>query len=667
MKLITLIESIRTSLRQPLLEVNFNRREVIDRALNANLYCGFEAEIVWTADSLEEFDPSYSDVFAAMSVRDEQHAHSEYEEWVSGTNDFRDIHNELIQDRVYDITTDPAEGERFIQQRGLESELNEYIQDALEQIADKEDRRRGWSDRDWMSYFIDESHSEDFAEWADELARINHGLWSEAVDLTMDRLSIEDWAEDVYGSPMRLATEYEVSMMGEDDVGAKMDLVAGRVQEWIDANSRFTQPAHAGEYHSGAGITDRWRVESDTSISGPGIGAELISPVYNTPQEMLGEMASLFAWLEDHNAITNQTTGLHVTMSMSGNVEPLNRLKMAVLLGDRYVLKQFDRLHSQYARSRHEELLAQAREFSKSRSIGDFEELEAALRQTIRVDRHSSINFKSTENDDGNPLVEFRIGGGENYHKNLPRIRQAVVRYATMMLIGHDPEAYRREYIRAVFRLLQQSLPTTEPAASSDLPEVVRALFVDPELAIWAKHHSEDAPTPDKSAELILMLAWAANRGDTSRKPAAREIAALRKFGRDIGVTSTHLDNAARALVTRPDMMQLQLDEAINGWHALTGQTLTFSMYQPARFAVSVPPGKSLWIRRNVMTSIMAGDTNIQAQPDDLRVLTQAEAQQNGTYADVDWKLVAVDRLRDWPQSALVGRLRNAGVALEVG
>ena len=61
-----------------------------------------------------------------------------------------------------------------------------------------------------------------------------------------------------------------------------------------------------GEYGS-TNNTTGWSVETDSSIDpDEGTGAELISPVYNSPQDMLKEMKSLFEYA-DGNFGTNNT------------------------------------------------------------------------------------------------------------------------------------------------------------------------------------------------------------------------------------------------------------------------------------------------------------------------------------------------------------------------
>ena len=76
-------------------------------------------------------------------------------------------------------------------------------------------------------------------------------------------------------------------------------------------------------------------------------------------------MKSLFDFGEEEFG-TNRSTGLHITMSWQGDARGgskeagPNKLKMALLLGDEYLLSQFDRLTNSYTRSQYRNVLKQA-------------------------------------------------------------------------------------------------------------------------------------------------------------------------------------------------------------------------------------------------------------------------------------------------------------------
>ena len=157
------------------------------------------------------------------------------------------------------------------------------------------------------------------------------------------------------------------------------------------------------------------------------------------------EMKSLFDWSEGEFG-TNSTTGLHITMSWQGNKAEPNKLKMALLLGDEYLLDLFGRLCNSYTRSQYKNVLKYAEEIDTGK-LGNFEKLEAVLQKGTCRDKFS-INFKDQkDSDSGNQLIEFRIAGGRDYNEMYKEVVQACVRYGTIMKAGYEPDAFRKEYI----------------------------------------------------------------------------------------------------------------------------------------------------------------------------------------------------------------------------
>ena len=233
---------------------------------------------------------------------------------------------------------------------------------------------------------------------------------------------------------------------------------------WIEKNSSFNEYPESGDYGD-TYTTTSWAVETDSSIDpDEGAAAELISPVYSSPRKMLEEMRSLFNWSEE-NFGTNNTTGLHVTMSWNGprdgdaelgGLEP-NKLKMALLLGDEYLLAQWGRLRNSYTKSQYQNLLKHAEDMKRGNK-DSFLMLQNELKKGISREKFSSIHFKNQkDNDSENELIEFRIMGGADYNTMYEKVVKAVVRYATIMKAGYDKDAFRTDYINALFRLIRKS------------------------------------------------------------------------------------------------------------------------------------------------------------------------------------------------------------------
>tara|TARA_B100001093_G_scaffold442315_1_gene443965 strand:+ start:11 stop:5086 length:5076 start_codon:yes stop_codon:yes gene_type:complete len=277
---------------------------------------------------------------------------------------------------------------------------------------------------------------------------------------------MEDWIYDNYSYMSNFLDDYGYDYSSEES--GSVEGVADELNNWVKDNSKFTDYPDYGDYGD-TNTTTSWAVETDSSIDpDEGAGAELISPVFSSPRDMLSEMKSLFDWSEE-NFGTNNSTGLHVTMSWQGEPdapvddngrregqEP-NKLKMALLLGDEYLMAEFNRLRNSYTKSQYQNVLKYA-EGMKRGDAKSFEEFEKMLTKGITTDKFQSIHFKDvTDRQSGNNLIEFRIAGGADYNEMYEKVVKAVVRYATIMKAGYDEDAFRPDYVKAVSRLLRKS------------------------------------------------------------------------------------------------------------------------------------------------------------------------------------------------------------------
>ena len=83
-------------------------------------------------------------------------------------------------------------------------------------------------------------------------------------------------------------------------------------------------------------------------------------------------------------------------------------------------------------------------------NIKTIRNIEHILMKGISGDKFSSINFKDqSDSNTRNQLIEFRIGGGSDYHRDFSTITKAVVRYATTLGAAYNEEAYQGDYVKA--------------------------------------------------------------------------------------------------------------------------------------------------------------------------------------------------------------------------
>jgi hypothetical protein len=107
-------------------------------------------------------------------------------------------------------------------------------------------------------------------------------------------------------------------------------------------------------YHGATRDTSTWIFEPDGSLDADddaNMPVEIVSPPMPLAKT-LEILPKFFEWAEDNGAYANDSTGFHMSVSMpehEGNM--LDYTKLALFLGDEYVLKQFGREANTYAKS----------------------------------------------------------------------------------------------------------------------------------------------------------------------------------------------------------------------------------------------------------------------------------------------------------------------------
>ena len=460
-----------------LFEINFNRRSVARDALDAPVRCGFEAETFWF--SVEESNSS--DYVDDMSISDVEYeygdlpdsAYDYYNEWIR--EKAMDEYLPDLQDAWIEENRDEDEFIKDFMESGngpTEDAVEEYKEQFEEEDPNEYENREedGWDFDNWSRDLINEEYEDEYEDFMRSIVEDEDQLVDDAVAECEGDYSMDDWVSDQYYSMSEFLDDfsYDYSRDSGDVEG-----VADAFNMWQKENSRFKNFPETGDYGDTSGSEDEWAIEKDSTIDpDEGAAAEIISPVFDSPREMLKELKSLLDWGEEEGAFgSNRSTGFHVTMSWQGeprggskeveisgeNKEP-NKLKMALLLGDEYLLKQFDRLQNSFTKSQYRNVLKYA-EGMKQGDYNSFKKLEKELAKGISREKYSSIHFKDNYRSDsksGNELIEFRIAGND-YVDAYEKLVKAVVRYATVMKAGYDDNAYRKDYVAALSRVMRKS------------------------------------------------------------------------------------------------------------------------------------------------------------------------------------------------------------------
>lgn len=216
-------------------------------------------------------------------------------------------------------------------------------------------------------------------------------------------------------------------------------------------------------YHGARRSPDAYSLEPDSSIdaSSGEAGLEFISPPMPI-DEMFDDLKKVREWADQRGCYTNRSTGLHINVSVPDySLDKLDYVKLAVLLGDKYVLDQFNRVGTQWAKSafdivkrRAEDQPDDANRLLDQLKAG-VEQIASKILHSGRTDKYTSINTKDN-------YVEFRSAGGDWLDANFDKIENTLLRFVVALDAACDPNKYKKEYYKGLYKLLKPKDPNSD-------------------------------------------------------------------------------------------------------------------------------------------------------------------------------------------------------------
>jgi len=231
------------------------------------------------------------------------------------------------------------------------------------------------------------------------------------------------------------------------------------IGQWADEISEITGKGTnvSYQYHGSDKEAGKYTIEPDSSLTADDefdAGIELVSPVMPL-DEAVEQLEKLMLWAED-NAYTNSSTGLHMNISVPQGNE-IDYTKLVLFSGDKYILDKYERLGNNYADSALGQLEARAGQMDASRAAEAMQKmktnLEDAAEEYVRAGtgqaKYTSIHIK-----DG--YIEFRGPGGQYTAQEVDQVMDTMLRFARAMTIAADPQAYRQEYQKKLYKILSK-------------------------------------------------------------------------------------------------------------------------------------------------------------------------------------------------------------------
>lgn len=392
----------------------------------------------------------------------------EYLEWsYSAANQYIDDNvddlDKLIRSRLEDeVSRDDASDEAH--QRWIEAnpdkdatseEAGQEIRDlTLQMIEDRVDELMGDTDSNEYQYAYDEARQEmedDFRNGGDG----DQAAWLSDIGVNDMQDAERQWN---YSWPhMYDANE------GNGGGDADVDQVA---DDFYSATG-YEARGYSG-YHS-ASRTEQQRdghfiIEPDASIDANqgDAGLEFISPAMPL-KDGLVMLKKVKQWAKLAGCYTNKSTGLHMNISVPNmTTDNLDYVKLALFLGDEYVLNEFGRAYNTYAKSAMKivrEKIQQNPENATALLAKMKEHLGAAASKLV----HSGVTQKYTSINTKGNYVEFRGPGGNYLDEDLPKLLNTAMRLAQSLRIATDESAYKQEYAKKLYKLISPEGEWTDP------------------------------------------------------------------------------------------------------------------------------------------------------------------------------------------------------------
>jgi len=307
--------------------------------------------------------------------------------------------------------------------------------------------------------------------------------WQEAYDYFSDMmrdsddLAQDEWLRDQYRYMSDIANSFEVDWpyWTEGGYGEGRD-----VDEIADSLSRALGGAKvrgSTGYHSVTRRDDLWIVEPDGSLDPDeyeDAGLEVVSPPMPLPDAMAA-LKKVIDWANGSgDAYTNDSTGLHMGVSLPFKGGDVDYVKLVLFLGDEFVLDEFGRAANTYTRSALEKLRdvqRSRRPWVKEQEGQSMDSMRGAEKTAAAMDlmKKNLIELAARYVQDGvgkskytsahikDGYIEFRSPGGDYLSmdsRDENALTNTMLRFARAMQIAGRPDLERQEYSKKLYKLL---------------------------------------------------------------------------------------------------------------------------------------------------------------------------------------------------------------------
>lgn len=468
---------------QDLFEINMGSKNLRKEAAKTGAIAGMEFEMIVPSMNSDDSDnmsePDYDQDQRCRSIADA--AEFFYDSDYNGRRDIANMRESMQQDfsewTDEQITKDwNNDGEDY---------LSTWIVNNVDESEWNPDDKTGNERNEDINKFVSEiwgdPNNDYYQKALDEYREENADSYDESDWLDAADLDLMSNVENAYGITWPHWTTNDGG--GEIDATQVAEEFGQALGREVRVNTQYHQ--------SGArpGLKNQFYiVEPDGSLEGDNDGdkgLEFVSPPMPI-DELLKDLNAVGKWAGRMGVYTNNSTGLHINISVPGySKDNLDYVKLALLMGDEYVLDQFGRTLNIYTKSAMGKVRARVRDNPKVA-----QQLLANMKNQLGVLASKAIHSGDTEKytsintKDGH--IEFRSPGGDwlgELAAGESKIENTLLRFVVAMSAALNPEAYREEYLKKLYKLLnvdnkQDPLAIFAKYAAGQLPAAELKSFV---------------------------------------------------------------------------------------------------------------------------------------------------------------------------------------------
>lgn len=355
----------------------------------------------------------------------------------------------------------------------MEEEYYEYIQDDIEKAWDQyiDDNLT----EEWVLDWADAEYNSD-EDVLDDIRENGSGsiYWDEAKQTYTDEqydTFRDDWYDENYIDMQEQFLRWS-GIERMSDVPQYYDLYWPYQKTQTDLLSAIQYVADKIEYdldisidvgtghHSVDRTGENFILETDGSLDDTDeeiLGLEFITPPLPL-EETLQLTEKFMDWANDYECYTNSDCGLHMNISVEGvDNSKLDYVKLALFVGENYVLEQFSRTSSGYATSVLHKLDNIISSANDDMVMALLDDLKNRLVQNASKAIHKGATAKYDGLNVHREYVEFRYAGNDYLNMDFNSIANFLRRYAVAYNIACNPEAEREEYIKKLYKLIDTS------------------------------------------------------------------------------------------------------------------------------------------------------------------------------------------------------------------